>query len=71
MKDYTVTVKDNQGQIAVLAISGDSVIEGLATGISLGEVCEQLETSAFWKAVQAGEISEKAFMVDSTDHPLH
>jgi hypothetical protein len=71
MKDYSVTVKDNRDRVAVLSISGASVQEALETGLSLSEICEQLESSAFWKAVENGEVNARAVMVDSTDHPLH
>jgi uncharacterized protein (DUF1786 family) len=72
MKDYSVTVKDNQDRVAVLAICGQSVVEGMeSTGLSLAVVCEQLESSAFWKAVENGEVNARAVWVDSVDHPLY
>ena len=69
-KDYSVTVRDNRGRIAVLAINGASVDECVATGLSLAEVCEQLETNAFWRAVREGEINARAVLIDTTDRPL-
>jgi hypothetical protein len=69
-KDYAVTVQDKQGRIAVLAINGASVDECVATGLSLAEVCEQLETNAFWLAIREGEIDDSAVLIDTTDRPL-
>jgi hypothetical protein len=69
-KDYSVTVQDKQGRIAVLAINGASVDECVATGLSLAEVCEQLETNAFWLAIREGEIDDSAVLIDTTDRPL-
>jgi hypothetical protein len=69
-KDYSVTVQDKQGRVAVLSINGASVDECVAIGLSLSEVCEQLETNAFWLAVREGEIDESAVLVDTADRPL-
>jgi len=69
-KDYSVTVQDKAGRVAVLSINGASVDECVETGLSLAEVCEQLETNAFWRAVREGEIDETAVLIDTTDRPL-
>jgi hypothetical protein len=69
-KDYSVTVQDKQGRIAVLAINGASVDECVATGLSLAEVCEQLETNAFWLAIREGEIDDSAVLIDTENRPL-
>lgn len=72
MKDYSVTVKDNHDRVAVLSICGQSVVDGMKlTGLSLELVCEQLESSAFWKAVENGEVNDRAVWFSSVDHPLY
>jgi hypothetical protein len=68
-KDYSVTVQDKAGRVAVLSINGASVDECVATGLPLSLVCEQLETNAFWLAVREGEIDESAVLVDTIDRP--
>jgi hypothetical protein len=69
-KDYSITVRDNRGRVAVLSIDGASVDECVATGLPLPEVCERLESEAFQRAVEAGKINARAVCIASDNSPI-
>ena len=69
-KDYSITVRDNRGRVAVLPIDGASVDEFVETGLSLPEVCERLESEAFQRAVEAGKINARAVCIASDNSPI-
>ena len=63
--DYSVTMQDSQGRTVKLFINGDSISEAVSSGASEGQVREESETSAFWKAVDAGLIGKDAWIAES------
>jgi hypothetical protein len=69
MKDYSVTVMDTSGRVAVLSIWGCDLAELISSGVPLTAACDQLEQEAFNAAAEDGRIGEQAGMVCSENHP--
>jgi len=69
MKDYSISLMDTSGRVAVLSIWGCDLDELISAGVALTAACDQLEQEAFDAAVNDGRISEEAGMFDSVNHP--
>ena len=69
MKDYSISLMDTSGRVAVLSIWGCDLAELISSGVPLTAACDQLEQEAFNAAVDDGRIGEQAGMFDSVNHP--
>jgi hypothetical protein len=65
-KDYTITMQDSTGRIAVVAINGASIDELTATGLTFSHATECVEDNSFEVAVRDGEIGADAFLTAIT-----
>lgn len=62
-KDYSITVQDSTGRIAVISINGASIDETIAAGSSFDVAEENVIEDAVWAAVRWGEIGEYPTLV--------
>jgi hypothetical protein len=65
-KDYSITVQDPTGRVAVISINGTSIDEMVATGETLDYAKECVEGNAYEVAIRWGEIGADAFLVTTT-----
>jgi hypothetical protein len=61
-KDYSITMQDSTGRIAVIGVNGASIDEMVATGLSLSEAVQAIEDNSFEVAIRMGEIGADAFL---------
>jgi len=61
-KDYSITVQDSTGRIAVININGATIDELVATGETFSYASEQVEDNSFEVAVREGLIGADAFL---------
>jgi hypothetical protein len=55
-KDYSITLQDSTGRIAVIGINGTSIDELVAAGLSFDYAVEEVENNSAEVAIRNGEI---------------
>jgi hypothetical protein len=65
-KDYSITVQDPTGRVAVINVNGASIDEMVATGETLDYAKECVESNAYEVAIRWGEIGADGFLIGTT-----
>ena len=62
IEDYSLIMEDSTGKRCTLYISSDCIREHMATGLSLMQSAEEVESNAFANAIWRNEISADAWI---------
>jgi hypoxanthine phosphoribosyltransferase len=65
-KDYSITMQDQTGRVAVINVNGASIDELVATGATLDFAKECVEDNAYEVAIRWGEIGADGFLIGIT-----